>query len=69
MQDRFNAGRSRRNSAGTLVDAGNFADARDWAQSALRDLQACENADQEVVKTLKILELIESGLQETSPSS
>jgi len=41
--------------------------AREWAQSALRDFQACENADQEVVNTLKLLEQIESGLQATPP--
>jgi tetratricopeptide (TPR) repeat protein len=69
MQDRFGAGTTRRNVALTLADAGRFADARDWAQSALRDYQACENADRYVVKTLKLLERIESRLRATSPPS
>ena len=67
MQDRFGAGQSRENAAIALVGAGRFADARDWAQSALRDYQACENVDLYVVKTLKLLEEIESGLRATSP--
>ena len=62
MEDRFGAGQSRFNAAATLADAGRFADARDWAQSALRDFEACENAEQDVVDTLKLLEQIESGL-------
>src|SRR5664279_1796292 len=61
MQDRFRAGSSRFNAALALADTGRFADARDWAQSALRDFEACENADRYVVKALKLLELIESG--------
>jgi tetratricopeptide (TPR) repeat protein len=69
MQDHFAAGQTRYNAAGTLADARRFTDARDWAQSALRDYQACENAEQYVVKTLKLLERIESGLQATSPPS
>jgi tetratricopeptide (TPR) repeat protein len=69
MQDRFGAGQARFNAAVALADAGRFADARDWAQSALRDYQACENADEKVVKTLKLLELIESRLRATSPPS
>lgn len=69
MQDRFAAGRARYNAAVTLTETGRFADARDWAQSALRDYQSCENADQEVVKTVKLLEQIESALQATSPPS
>ncbi|SPE39422.1 hypothetical protein SBA3_3200003 [Candidatus Sulfopaludibacter sp. SbA3] len=46
-QDRFGAGQTRRNAALTLARAGSFPEARDWAQSALRDFEACENADQE----------------------
>jgi tetratricopeptide (TPR) repeat protein len=69
MEDRFLAGQSRENAARTLVGAGRFADARDWAQSALRDYQACENVDRYVVKTLKLLEDIESALRATSPPS
>jgi hypothetical protein len=42
---------------------------RDWAQAALRDYEACENADQEIVDTLKLLEQIESRLRGTSPPS
>src|ERR1035437_2514838 len=59
MQDRFGAGETRFNATLALVRADRFADARDWAQSALRDYQACENADQEIVDTLKLLERIE----------
>jgi hypothetical protein len=69
MQDRFGAGQSRENAAIALARAGRFADACDWAQSALHDFQACENADQEIVDTLKLLEQIESDLQATSPPS
>jgi len=52
-----------------LANAGRLTDAREWAQAALRDFQACENVELEVVKTLKILERIESGLRATSPPS
>jgi tetratricopeptide (TPR) repeat protein len=69
MQDPFAAGQTRYNAAATLSRAGRFADARDWAQSALRDFQACENAEQEIVTTLKLMELIESDLRSTSPPS
>jgi tetratricopeptide (TPR) repeat protein len=69
MQDRFGAGQSRENAAIVLARAGRFPDALDWAQYALRDFKACENADQEIVDTLKLLELIESGLRGTSPPS
>jgi tetratricopeptide (TPR) repeat protein len=69
MQNRFGAGGSRRNAALALADAGRFADARDWAQSAMRDFEASENAGQDVIKTLKLLERIESGLRGTSPPS
>jgi len=69
MQDRFGAALARENAARTLARTGRFADAREWAQSALRDYQTCANADQEVVETLKLLEQIESGLQATSPPS
>jgi hypothetical protein len=56
MQDRFAAGGMRYNAALALARAGRFADAREWAQSALHDFQACENTQQEVVKTRKPLE-------------
>jgi tetratricopeptide (TPR) repeat protein len=69
MKDRFLAGRTRYNVAVTLAGAGRFADAREWAKSALRDYQACENLSQEVVRTLKLLERIESARQATSPPS
>ncbi len=69
MRNRFLGGCTRFNAALCLADAGRFADARDWAQAALRDYQACENAEQEIVKTLKLLEQIESGLRATSPPS
>jgi tetratricopeptide (TPR) repeat protein len=69
MQDRFAAGQTRRNAALALAKAGRFDDAREWVQSALRDYQASENADQEVVKTLELLKQIESDLQATSPQS
>jgi tetratricopeptide (TPR) repeat protein len=69
MRDRFRAGGTRHSAAVILRGAGLFADARDWAQAALRDYQACENADQEIMKTLKLLERIESRLRATSPPS
>jgi hypothetical protein len=69
MQDRFRAGETRYNAARALARAGRFADARDWAQSALRDYQACNNAEREVVNTLKLLEQIESARQATLPPS
>lgn len=53
----------------TLVQTRRFAEARDWAQAALRDYRSCENADQEAVTALKLLEQIESRLQATSPPS
>jgi tetratricopeptide (TPR) repeat protein len=67
MQGRFQAGQNRYNAAITLAMAGHFPDARDWAQAALRDFQAAENADQDVVRTLQLLERIESALRGTSP--
>ena len=60
MQDRLKAGNARFNAALATARAGRFSDARDWAQAALRDFQACENAEKEVVDTLKLLEQIES---------
>jgi len=63
MKDRFGAGQTRYNTAVALARAGRFVDAREWAQSALPDFQACENTDQEIVKTVKLLEEIESALQ------
>jgi tetratricopeptide (TPR) repeat protein len=63
-QNRFGAGQSRRSAAIALARAGRLADAREWAQAALRDYQACENADQEMTDTFKLLEQIESGIQE-----
>ena len=62
MQDRFAAGQTRYNAACALARAGRFPDARDWAQSARRDFEACENAGKEIVDTLKLLERIESDL-------
>ena len=69
MHDRFGAAQSRFNAALTLAGAGHLADASDWAQSALRDYQACGNADQEVAGTLTLLEEIESRLRATPPPS
>ena len=69
MQDSFAAGKTRYNVAATLFRARRFGDAREWAQSALRDYEACENAEEKVVMTLKLLELIESALQAPSPPS
>jgi hypothetical protein len=62
------AGQTRYNAA-ALARAGRFPDAHEWAQSALRDYQASENADQYIVETLKLLEWIESALRATSPPS
>ena len=67
MQDRFGAGNARFNAARALADAARFGDAREWAQSALSDYEACQNAEQEIVNTLKLLEVIESGLRANSP--
>jgi tetratricopeptide (TPR) repeat protein len=69
MQDRFGAGQSRFNAALALTVASRFADARDYGRSALRNFQACESADQEVVDTLKLLEEIESHLRANPPPS
>jgi tetratricopeptide (TPR) repeat protein len=69
MQDRFGAGQTRRNAALVLINAGRFDDALDWAQAALCDFQACDNADREIAKTLRLLEEIESARQATSPPS
>jgi tetratricopeptide (TPR) repeat protein len=69
MQNRFGAGQSRVAAALDLAKAGRFADARDWAQAALRDFQTCENAEQQIVKTLELLKLIESRLQAPQPPS
>jgi tetratricopeptide (TPR) repeat protein len=69
MQDRFGAGTTRYNAALALRNAGRFTDALDWAQAALPDYQACDNADQDIAETLKLLELIESDLRATSPPS
>jgi tetratricopeptide (TPR) repeat protein len=69
MQDRFAAGQTRHNAALALFRAGRFSNARDWAQSALRDYEFSESAEQEVVMTLKLLEAIESALQAISPPS
>jgi tetratricopeptide (TPR) repeat protein len=66
---RFASGSARYNAALALARAGRFDDARDWAQSARRDFEACDNAEQDVVDTLKLLEEIESGLRATSPPS
>ena len=69
MQDRFAAGQSRYNAAVALIRVGRFGDAREWAQSALRDFNVCGNADQDIVDTLKLLEQIESGLRASAPPS
>jgi tetratricopeptide (TPR) repeat protein len=67
MQDRFGAASARYNAARLLSQAARFADARDWAQAALRDYEACANTDQEVVDTVKLLEQIESDLRANAP--
>jgi tetratricopeptide (TPR) repeat protein len=69
MQDRFESANTRYNAALALGGARRFADARDWARSALRDYESCQNSDQEVNNTLKLLEQFESALQSTSPPS
>jgi len=69
MQERFGAWPARHNTAVALARSGRFSDARDWARSAFRDVEACENADREVIKTLQLLEEIESRLRATSPPS
>jgi tetratricopeptide (TPR) repeat protein len=69
MNDRHGAALTRFNAARDLARAGRFVEGRDWAQVALRDFEACENADQDIAKTLKLLEWIESARQATSPPS
>lgn len=69
MQDPFAAGQTRMNAAILLANSDRLGDAREWARAALRDFQASPNADQDVVKTLRLLEQIESYLQANSPQS
>jgi tetratricopeptide (TPR) repeat protein len=69
IDGRFGAGLTRHNAAVTLAGVGRFADAHDWAQAALRDFEATENAERYVVEALKLLEQIESARQATSPPS
>jgi tetratricopeptide (TPR) repeat protein len=69
MRDHFGAGQTRCNVAITLANAARYVDAHEWAQSALRDFEACGNADRNIVKTLKLLEQIESDLRASSPPS
>ena len=66
LGNRFGAGETRLNATLALLRAGHLADAKEWARAALRDFEACENADQEVVRTTQLLELIESRLQAQS---
>jgi tetratricopeptide (TPR) repeat protein len=63
--NRFGAGVTRYNVAVSLLQASRFADALEWARSALRDYQASENADKEVTQTLQLIEVIESRLRAT----
>ena len=69
MRDRFRAGQTRYNGARSLGVARRYDQAREWAKAAKRDFEACENADQQVVECLKLLELIESDRQANSPPS
>jgi len=63
IQDRFEAGRTRSNAARALGLRGRFVDAREWARSALQDLQSCRNADQDVADAVKRLAWIDSSLE------
>jgi hypothetical protein len=72
LRDRFKAAKTRYTTALLLYAkallnpaAHGFADAADWAEAALRDYQACQNAEQEVVKTLELLEQIKSAFKAT----
>jgi tetratricopeptide (TPR) repeat protein len=67
--NRFPAGQVRWIAANALARAGRFSDAREWAQDALRDFQASQDADKEVVKILKLLGQIESELRGSSQPS
>ena len=69
MHNRFEAGHTRRNAAMALGQAGRFATAREWAECAKRDYEACRNADHELAETVKLLQQIESDLRATSPLS
>jgi tetratricopeptide (TPR) repeat protein len=63
IHDPFEAGRTRSNAARALGLRNHFVDAREWARSALQDLQSCQNADQDVADTVKRLEWIDSSLE------
>lgn len=67
--DRFGAATTRFNAALVLAGAGRFTDARDWARSAMRDFEACEDADEEIVRTTQLLQAIESEIPKTAPPS
>lgn len=67
--DRFAAGRTRFNVALMLAQGSRGEEAREWALAAMRDFEACGNADKEVVETLQLLQAIESGLPNPGPQS
>jgi tetratricopeptide (TPR) repeat protein len=67
--NRFGAGKTRCNVANALASHGRFPEAREWALAAIRDFEAAGNADNEVVKTLQVLQAIESLLPNPAPQS
>jgi tetratricopeptide (TPR) repeat protein len=67
--DRFEAGQARSCLAKTLAQARHFPDAHEWAQAALRDFQACESTDQEIIETLNLVQQIESDLRASARQS
>jgi len=69
MGDRLHAGRTRRDAAIGCRRFGRLLDAHEWAQAALRDFEACDDAQQDMMDTLSLLAEIESDRQATSPPS
>ncbi len=47
-----------------LARFGRYTEALDWAESARRDYEKCEHADNELIETLKLLKQIESDSKE-----
>jgi hypothetical protein len=50
-----------------LGNAGRLIEALEWAHAALRDYEASENADAEIIKSTELIRRIESDLSKTQP--
>jgi hypothetical protein len=60
----YGAAQTRANVARALAQRGRFADAKDYAVAALRGYEAYgEGAKEEVLKTLKLIAMIDKGLK------